>query len=205
VAAVVAVGLVVLGAPATELAAEVTASWTPFRDAGTTIDRVPQVPQVVERTGFDVPEPAVAAPDVAIPVPREFDVEFVPPTVPRGVIPEYTVPEAACGGYSSPRRIPPAVTPGVGTATLRWMADGSDAVRGYRVQAVSQQLVAGAQPAPPQQLVAQRDDCGEVSTTMVGLTSGAHYVFWLEEQVWDDTAQVMTIVQVGTSTPVLIP
>ena len=205
VAAAVAVGLVVLGAPATELAAQVTASWSPFRNAGTTIDRVPQVPQVVAQTGFDVPRPAVAAPDVAIPLPRDIDVEFVPPTVPRGVIPEFTPPPAPCGGYSNPRRIPPAVVPGVGSATLSWMADSAAPVRGYRVQAVSQQLVTGVQPEPPQQLVPQRADCGEVTTTMTGLTSGGVYVFWLEEQVWDETAQVMEFVQVGSSAPVAIP
>ncbi|WP_147261995.1 hypothetical protein [Blastococcus sp. TF02A-26] len=205
-AAVLAVGLVVLGAPATEIAAQVTASWAPFRDAGTTIDRVPQVPQVVERTGFDVPEPAIAAPNVAIPVPRGIDLEFVPPTVPRGVIPEYTPPEATCGGYTSPRRIVPAIVPAVGSATLTWMADSDNSrVTGYRVQAVSQQLVTGVQPAPPQQLVGQRDDCGEVSTTIAGLTSGVHYVFWLEEQTWDEDAQLVEFVQVGTSAPVLIP
>ena len=206
VAAAVAVGLVVLGAPATELAAQVTASWTPFRDAGTTIDRVPQVPQVVERTGFDVPEPAIAAPNVAIPVPRDIDLEFVPPTVPRGVVPEYTPPEATCGGYSTPRRIVPAIVPGVGSATLSWMADSdNDVVTGYRVQAVSQTLVPGTQPVPPQQLVGQRDDCGEVATTMTGLTSGAYYVFWLEEQVLDEDRQLVEFVQVGSSAPVLIP
>ncbi|WP_156036390.1 hypothetical protein [Blastococcus sp. URHD0036] len=206
VAAAVAVGLVVFGAPATELAAQVAASWAPFRDAGTTIDRVPQVPQVVAATGFDVPEPAISAPNVAVPVPRDIDIQFVPPTVPRGVIPTYTPPEATCGGYSAPRRIVPAIAPGVGSATLSWMADSdNDVVTGYRVQAVSQQLVAGPQPAPPQQLVGQRDDCGEVGTTMTGLTSGAYYVFWLEEQVWDEDTQLQEFVQVGSSSPVLIP
>jgi hypothetical protein len=206
VAAAVAVGLVVLGTPAAELAAQVTASWTPFRDAGTTIDRVPQVPQVVERTGFDVPEPAISAPNVAIPVPRDIDVQFVPPTVPRGVIPEYTPPEATCGGYSTPRRIVPAIVPGVGSATLSWMADSDNSVvTGYRVQAVSQQLVTGVQPAPPQALVGQRDDCGEVGATITGLTSGAYYVFWLEEQILDEDTQLTRFVQVGSSSPVLIP
>ncbi len=208
-AAVLAVGLVTLGAPATELAAQVTASWSPFRTAGTPIGQlppVPPVPQAVERTGFDVPEPQVRVPGVAVPVPRDLDVEIVPPTVPRGVIPEFTPPPAPCGGYSSPRRIVPTVVPGLGSATLSWMADSDNAVvRGYRVQAVSQQLVTGLQPAPPQQLVGQREDCGEVSTTMTGLTSGGTYVFWLEEQVWDETAQVVQFVQVGSTAPVDIP
>jgi hypothetical protein len=203
---VLAVGLVTLGAPATELAARVTASWAPFRDAGTTIEPVPQVPQAVEATGFDVPDPIVDVPAIVVPVPRDIDIQVVPPLVPRGIIPEFEPPPATCGGYSSPRRILPGVEPGVGTATLSWMADSDNAlVRGYRVQAVSQQLVAGAQAEPPQQLVGQRDDCGEVGTTMTGLTSGAYYVFWLEEQVWDDDAQISRFRQVGTTDPVLIP
>jgi hypothetical protein len=205
VAAAVAVGLVVLGAPATELAAQVTASWAPFRDAGTTIDPVPQVPQVVAQTGFDVPEPAVPVPGVAVPVPRGVDLEFVPPTVPRGVIPEFTPPPAPCGGYATPRRIVPAVVPGAGTATLSWMADSSTDVRGYRVQAVSQVLTSGTQPEPAQQLVAQRADCGEVATTMTGLDAGGVYVFWLEEQVWDEPTQRMRYVQVGATDPVELP
>ncbi|MGY1746972.1 hypothetical protein [Blastococcus sp. SYSU D00695] len=206
--AALAVGLVVLGSPATELAAHVAASWAPFRDAGAGLDRVPPVPQVPQAAApnggvFD-PEPHVDVPGVAVPVPRGIDVEIVPPMVPRGVIPEFTPPPAPCGGYSSPRTIPPAVTPGPGSATLSWMADGSTAVRGYRVQAVDQALVSGPQPTPPQQLVAQRADCGEVSTTMTGLTPGGTYVFWLEEQVWDETAQVVEFVHVGSSAPVRI-
>ena len=208
--AAVAVGLVAVGAPATELAAQVTASWAPFRDAGTRIDAVPpvpRVPQVADLSGGIVdPEPQVDLPGVAVPVPRDVDLEIVPPMVPRGIIPEYTPPPAPCGGYTSPRQIAPAVVPGVGSATLTWMADSdNEVVRGYRVQAVSQQLVTGLQPAPPQQLVAQRDDCGEVATTMTGLTSGVPYVFWLEEQVWDEAAQVMEFVQVGRTAPVVIP
>jgi hypothetical protein len=206
VVAVLAVGLVLVGAPATDLAAQLTASWAPFRDAGTTIDPVPQVPQVADSFGGLVdPEPRVDTPGVAVPVPRDIDIEIVPPTVPRGIIPEFEPPPAACGGYSNPRRILPAVVPGVGSATLSWMADSNTDVRGYRVQAVSQQLVPGAQAEPPQQPVAQRDDCGEVSTTMTGLTSGVPYVFWLEEQVWDADRQRMRYLHVGTTDPVVIP
>ncbi|MGY1742767.1 MULTISPECIES: hypothetical protein [unclassified Blastococcus] len=206
-AAAVAVGLVVLGAPATDLAAQVSASWAPFRDAGTTVDQVPQVPRVPDLSGGVVdPEPRVDTPGVAVPVPRDVDIEIVPPTVPRGVIPEFEPPPATCGGYSSPRRILPAVVPAAGSATLSWMADSdNDAVVGYRVQAVSQQLATGAQPEPPQVVVGQRDDCGEVTATITGLTPGVPYVFWLEEQVWDEQSQRMRHLQVGTTDPVLIP
>ena len=205
VAAAVAVGLVLLGAPATELAAQVTASWAPFHAAGTTVDLVPQVPQVVAQSGVDVPEPPLPAPGVVLAVPHGVDIEVVPPTVPRGVIPEFTPPPAPCGGYGTPRHILPGVVPGAGTATLSWLADSSDStVRGYRVQAVSQALTGGTQAEPAQQLVAQRDDCGEVGTTLTGLTSGDVYVFWLEEQVWEERTQRMRYLQVGTTDPIRI-
>ncbi|WP_409329715.1 hypothetical protein [Trujillonella humicola] len=208
--AVLAVGLVVAAAPATELAAQLTASWSPFRDAGTLVDAVPQVPRVPQvpgpGSGIVDPEPQVTVPGIAVPVPRDVDLEIVPPVVPRGVIPEFEPPPATCGGYSSPRRILPGVVPGPGSATLSWMADSDNStVRGYRVQAVSQVLTTGTQPDPPQALAGQRDDCGEVTATIGGLTRGVPYVFWLEEQVWDERAQRMRYLHVGTTDPVLIP
>ena len=68
-----------------------------------------------------------------------------------------------------------------GSTTVR-MPDGSTQVIGYRVSAVSQQLVSGTQPAPLQQVVGQQAGCPQLSVRMTGLTSGVPYVFWLEEQ-----------------------
>ena len=203
VAAVAAVGLIAFSGPVTEVAATVTASRT----------ALPAVPAPAAalpgRVSVVAPPPAApaAVPPVStvdIPRPQQIEVR-VRPGVPYGVMPDTDPPPSSCGGYANPRRIVPGVVPGVASATVSWQADGHAEVLRYRVQAVSQQLVTGVQPAPLQQLVAQRDDCGEVSTTMVGLTSGVHYVFWLEEQIWDESAQVMKIVQVGSSTPILIP
>ncbi len=201
---VTAVGLVALSAPATEIAAQVTASWAPFRNAGTADG--PEPAPVVESpevyTG--VPDPVVDAPVLAVPAPRRLEVELPTPLVPRGVPLETTPPPAVCGGYGNPRQIPPGVTPGAGSATVSWQADGHDEVQGYRVTAVGQRLVAGEQPPPPQATAAQRTDCGEVTVTLAGLTSGAPYVFWLEELVLDAGTGVPEYVQVGWSSPVVI-
>ena len=204
VAAVLAVGLVVLGAPATEIAAQVTASWAPFRNAGTADG--PEPARVVEspEVWTGVPDPVVDTPVLAVPAPRRLAVELPTPLVPHGVPLETTPPPAVCGGYGNPRQIPPGVTPGAGSATVSWQADGHDEVQGYRVTAVSQQLVGGEQPPPPQATAAQRTDCGEVTVTLAGLTSGAPYVFWLEELVLDAGTGVPEYVQVGWSSPVVI-
>ncbi|MGY1775854.1 hypothetical protein ACI8AV_08340 [Geodermatophilus sp. SYSU D00804] len=204
VAAVAAVGLVVLSAPATDLAAQVTASWAPFRDAGAADGpepaRVADAPQPVAAA----PGPVVDAPVLALPVPRRLHVEVPSPLVPRGEPLQTTPPPAQCGGYGGLRQVPPGVVPGVGSATVSWQADGRESVQGYRVTAVGQQLVPGPQPAPPQVTVGQRGDCGEVTAGIGGLTSGVPYVFWLEELVLDAGTQVTEYEQVGWSSPVVI-
>ena len=94
--------------------------------------------------------------------------------------------------------------PGAGAATLDWMADNRPEVLGYRVQAVSQRVVEGRQPAPVVQAVAQPDGCVGVTVTVTGLTPGDPYVFWLEEQVTSASTGVTRLVQVGTTGAVVI-
>src|SRR5947209_849956 len=60
------------------------------------------VPAAPSPPGLVVPRPAVGA----IVLPR--------PWVPHGVGPTTSPPPAACGGYSTPRKIPPAVAAGTG-------------------------------------------------------------------------------------------
>ncbi|NEM08757.1 hypothetical protein [Geodermatophilus normandii] len=203
-AAVAAVGLVALSAPATELAAQVTASWAPFRNAGTADGPEPARVVDASQPGAAVPDRIVDTPVLALPVPRRLEVDLPTPMVPYGVPLETTPPPAQCGGYGSLRQVAPGIVPGAGSATVSWQADGRDAVQGYRVTAVSQQLVSGEQPAPPQVTVGQRDDCGEVIASIGGLTSGVAYVFWLEELVLDAGSQVTEYEQVGSSPAVVI-
>ena len=200
-AAVAAVGLIALSGPVTDVAATVTAARTalPAAPAGEVA-----LPGTVTVVAPPPAAPAVVPPvdAVAIPRPRQIEVR-VRPGVPFGVPPELEVPEAACGGYGSPRRIPPGVVPGVASATVSWQADGSTQVLRYRVQAVSQRLVPGLQPDPPVQIAAQPADCVPVAVAFAGLASGVPYVFWLEEEVLD-LAGVPHWVQVGSSSAVVI-
>ena len=151
--------------------------------------------------------PSVSAPTTvdpfspAIPRPGTF---VIPRPVPYGVAPELKPSPAPCGGYSTPRTINPGAVPGTGSATVSWLSDNRAEVTGYRVQAVTQTLVTGAQPEPVKQTVAQPSGCVTVTTTITGLTSGEAYVFWLEEAVVDPTSGVTRLVQVGSSSPVTI-
>jgi hypothetical protein len=153
--------------------------------------------------------PTATAPPTAIGlspvIPRPHRPEFVPPVVPHGVGIGDDPPPATCGGYGTPTRINPGVVPGAGSATLSWQADGRPEVTGYRVQAVPQTLVTGAQPEPRKQTAAQPAGCAQVTVTMAGLTRGEVYVFWLEEAVVDSITGVTRLVQVGSSAPVTVP
>lgn len=202
--AAAAVGLVVLSAPATELAAEVSASWAPFRNAGTVDGPAPARVADAPPAAVGTPGPVVDTPVLALPVPRRLDVELPTPLVPQGRPLEAAPPPAQCGGYGGLRQVPPGVVPGAGSATVSWQADGRAAVQGYRVTAVSQELVAGEQPAPRQVSVGQRAGCGEVSAVLTGLTPGAAYVFWLEEALLDGTTGLTEYVQIGWSSPVVV-
>jgi len=137
----------------------------------------------------------------AIPRPGNFE---IPRPAPYGVAPDLEPSPAPCAGYSTPKVNNPGAVPGIGSATLTWMADDRPEVTGYRVQAVAQTLVTGEQPAPVQQTVAQPSGCVQVTTTMTGLTSGETYIFWLEEAVVDSTTSATRLFQVGASSPVTI-
>ncbi|MPQ99388.1 hypothetical protein GB931_15970 [Modestobacter sp. I12A-02628] len=146
--------------------------------------------------------PTRAQPVMPLPAP-DTGSAFVP-YAPYGVPPTFAPPTSECGGYGNPRQITPGIEVGPGQATASWQADGRDAVIGYRVTAVTLDLVGGAQPEPPTQTVGQRDDCGPVSVTITGLPSGGRYVFWLEEQVVSSIDGVARFVQVGWSPGVVI-
>lgn len=183
-------------APPVEVAAATAAlPVTPWTNAPRPAVVYPDLPIAAPETGgMQVPQP-----------PRPMRVNRLPaPLAAVGTAPSFTPPTAVCGGYGIPRRIVPGAQPGAGSATISWQADGHPEVQGYRVSAVSQALVSGAQPAPLQQTVAQSGGCGPVTVTMTGLTPGAPYVFWMEEQTLDQRTGVLRFVQVGTSDAVVI-
>jgi hypothetical protein len=72
--------------------------------------------------------------------------------------------------------IPMVVTPGAASLTVQWPNRYGDT---YRVTAVPQELVSGAQPEPAWQTVTTGAEC-EVSATITGLESGAAYIVWLD-------------------------
>jgi hypothetical protein len=72
--------------------------------------------------------------------------------------------------------IPMVVTPGAGSFKVTWPNRFGNV---YRLTAVPQALVSGAQPEPTWQTVNTGAEC-EASATISGLTSGKAYIVWLD-------------------------
>lgn len=72
--------------------------------------------------------------------------------------------------------IPMVVTPGAASLTVRWPNRYGNT---YRLAAVPQELVSGAQPEPPWRTVTTGAEC-EVTATIGGLKRGAAYIVWLD-------------------------
>jgi hypothetical protein len=141
---------------------------------------------------------------LVVPQPPRPNGITIQPWAAHGVSPTLTPLAPACGGYSSPKRITPGVVAGPGAATVTWQADARKEIGSYQVSAISQQLVAGTQPAPVTATAAQPAGCQQVTVTVPGLVPGRYYVFWLEEQVTSPTTGRVRLDQVGSSEPVLI-
>lgn len=109
-----------------------------------------------------------------------------------------------CPRYPQPKQIPLQVSPGSGSARVSWVSDGDASVRTYRVTAVSQHLVAGAQPAAPTTTTPLGIGCGPRSVSFSGLRHGTGYVFWLEEGIADPDGS-LRYWMAGQSTGVLVP
>jgi hypothetical protein len=73
-------------------------------------------------------------------------------------------------------QIPLTVTPGTGKLTVTWPRQWDS---GYRITAVPQPLVSGAQPTTTWQTVPAGTGC-TVTATITGLKSGTPYVVWLD-------------------------
>ena len=140
--------------------------------------------------------PAVVAPGAtqSTPVPSLVAIAPSPPP--------YVAP---CARYPTPKLIALQVTPGSGSAAVGWLSDGDSAVRSYRVSAISQQLVAGTQPAAPTVTMARGVNCGPLSVRFTGLQPGAGYVFWLEEGEPDPAGGGLRYWLVGQSAGDLVP
>ncbi|BCJ41755.1 hypothetical protein GCM10010168_74430 [Actinoplanes ianthinogenes] len=73
------------------------------------------------------------------------------------------------------------VTPGTTSAMVTWFNPGGADLVQYRIIAVSQDLVAGAQPESPGWLTVTPGGCGWMSATVTGLVPGTPYVFSVDE------------------------
>jgi hypothetical protein len=118
----------------------------------------------------------------------------------RGQVPDPCGGRVREGGYQGLD-----VTPAVGSAAVAWLNAGDASVRSYRVAAVPQELVVGTRPPLNWVDVAPGTGCAAVSTSVRGLTSGGHYVFWLnavyqvpeESFTHDRTVAVSSVVEIG--------
>ena len=113
------------------------------------------------------PTPSAKAPAHGAPRPALPPVSFLPTA-------------AACKiawpEYQGQVFIPLIVTPGSRSLTVQWPNRYGNT---YRVAAVPQSLVSGAQPEPAWTTVTTGSAC-EGSATITGLTSGAAYMVWLD-------------------------
>jgi hypothetical protein len=152
-----------------------------------------------EIAGRSARDSRFAVPQPPRPVGVQIDVDTA-----YGVSPTYTPRPDPCGSPGSPRRVTPDAVAGAGSATVTWLGGDRAEVLSYRVSAVSQTLVAGAQAAPVSQVVAKPATCSELTATLTGLTPGDAYVIWMEEETRSPSTGVARMVHVGTSAPVVI-
>jgi hypothetical protein len=118
---------------------------------------------VVVATGSATPKPSPSS--VGSPSPALPPVRFLP-----------VDPECAKSWTVDPVLIPMQITPGKGALTVTWPRQYDST---YRITAVPQALVSGAQPAHTWTDVPAGTGC-TVTTTITGLTSGKPYVVWLD-------------------------
>lgn len=97
------------------------------------------------------------------------------------------------------------VTPiGGGRARVRWYEVGDPALQGYKLAAVSQQLVYGLQPPWKWQNVVKAGLCVEITTTVTGLVPGDPYVFVLHAVIKNYENVPPIIPEIGRSLAVRI-
>ena len=134
------------------------------------------------RTDGPADEPATEEPWVVVaPGRRTPSPTQTPPSSPKSALPAVSfLPTSESCKIGWPEQdqvlIPMIVTPGPASLTVRWPNRFGNT---YRVTAVPQELVAGAQPEPTWHTVTTGTEC-DASATITGLTSGAAYIVWLD-------------------------
>ena len=137
---------------------------TPGAGTSTAPGPVSDAGWVVVATGSATPSPPPSR-GTGTPRPALPPVSFLP-----------VDPECAKSWTVDPVLIPMQITPGRGSLTVTWPRRYGST---YRIAAVPQPLVSGAQPAHAWQDVAAGPGC-TVTATITGLKSGTPYVVWLD-------------------------
>ncbi|MBN1173090.1 MAG: hypothetical protein JXA67_13020, partial [Micromonosporaceae bacterium] len=141
---------------------------------------------VVQGSATPSPVPTFAAPASSPPTPLP-----TPPAVVRTAVTPGWVPDPCGGRLYEGKHDLLGVVPGAGSATVSWLSTGDDSVASYRVAAISQDLVTGAQPLPVWVTVPPGTACVLLQATVTGLTSGGRYVFWLTAILSREPREVM--------------
>ncbi|BAL88229.1 hypothetical protein AMIS_30090 [Actinoplanes missouriensis 431] len=106
-----------------------------------------------------------------------------------------------CTGAHRPGRITvAAVTPAATTATVTWYHPGDPTVTTYKVTAISQSLVIGAQPEIGWTDAEPGEGCAEVTATVTGLEAGTPYVFSVDavrQPTWQNGVRTATVARSG--------
>lgn len=115
-------------------------------------------------------------------------------------------PASTCSDLTSRRVVSVAAQVAVskGAATVTWPSHAGTSLKGWRVQAVRQDLRYGAQPPGVWQQVAAPPGCQNATTTFTGLVSGARYTFLLHAMLSTTDDPGPTAELVGRSPTVTI-
>lgn len=153
------------------------------------------------------PNPTPSAAPTAYQYPGPTPPAGLPP-LPGGIpVPGVTLSYSPpCSGrlYRGKLDHPPAQA-GAGSATTTWQSAGDPDVTGYRLTAISGDLVAGEQTALPWVDIAAPAGCSPVSGTMTGLSSGGWYRLWVTATVKTSYDRTPREVMIAESEAVKIP
>jgi hypothetical protein len=133
-------------------------------------------PWVVTITGSATPS---AAPSGFTATPSTFPTGFLP--LPSGSVTPTPTPSASCEPAASTGIAGATVVPGSTSANVTFYNPGGQYLVEYRVTAISQDLVGGAQRDVGWTVLTPGATCGFLTATVTGLDAKTHYVFSVDQ------------------------